>query len=249
MARSIATCLCFNLAIKSIKYFMITKQNKQNCANSTPNFSFYENFNGQYHKIDEIADLIPKFKMFYYAEKEKDLSRSAIKIINDFNAQIAPLTFFPWERQYRLWRKKWDAELLALKGYQEQQKGICQIVRIKDGRNAMIVPTEKSLEYGADTLAGELINDAMSILKSDQDNEELYKDEIIVKRRNYVLNVFNHVTKSVHGKEALRLKSNTGRRETMGFLMNLMNLATAGKISNNDLAILKNSTNTNNTHS
>jgi hypothetical protein len=210
-------------------------------TSNTKKFSFYENFDGHYHKINEIRDLIPQFKAFYYAEKRREPGRSAIKIINDFNAQIAPLTFFPWEKQYRLWRKKWDTELLALEGYQEQQKEVRQLIKVRDEQNALVVPADETLENGAKTLAGELLNDAMSILKKDQDEEGLYEDDIIVKRRNYVLNVYNYITKSAHSKEALRLKSNADKRETMGFLMDLMSLATAGKMSAEDLALLKNS--------
>ena len=210
-------------------------------TSNTKKFSFYENFDGCYHKVNEIRDLIPQFKDFYCAVKRKEPRKSAIKIINDYNTQIVPLTFFPWEKQYRLWRKKWDAELMAIQGYREEQKEIRQLIKVKDEQNALITPTDESLEAGAKTLGGELLNDAMSILKKDQEEEELYEDEIIVKRRNYVLNVFNYITKSVHGKEALRLKSNAEKRETMGFLMNLMSHATAGKMTDNELELLKQS--------
>ena len=219
----------------------ITDRNIPVQTSNTRKFSFYENFDGHYHKINEIRDLIPQFKVFYYAEKRKDPGWSAIKIINDFNAQIAPLTFFPWEKQYRLWRKKWDAELLAIQGYQEQQKEVHQLIKVRDEQNAMVVPADDALENGAKTLAGELLNDAMGILKKDQEDEELYEDDIIIKRRNYVLNVYNYITRSAHSKEALRLKSNADKRESMGFLMDLMSRATAGKMTDEELALLKNS--------
>jgi hypothetical protein len=202
-------------------------------------FSFYENFDGNYHKIAELRELIPQFKAFYYTEKRKDPSMSAIKIINAYNAQIAPLTFFPWEKQYKLWRKKWDAELLAIEGYKEEQKEIRELIQVRDKKNVLVVPSDESLEAGAKTLAGELLNDAMDILKKDQADEELYEDEVIIKRRNYVLNVYNYVTKSAHSKEALRLKSNSEKRESISFLMNLMSLATAGKITDDEMNTLE----------
>ena len=136
-----------------------------------PKFSFYEGFDGRYHKIGELRDLIPQFKSFYYAERRKEPGRSAIKIINDFNTQITPLTFFPWEKQYRLWRKRWDAELLAIEGYQEQQKEVRQLIKVRDEQNALLVPSDESLEAGTRTLAGELLNDALVILKKDQAEE------------------------------------------------------------------------------
>lgn len=212
--------------------------------NTKKKFSFYENFDGHYHKIGELKELIPQFKVFYYTERRKDPQRSAIKIINDFNRQIIPLTFFPWEKQYRLWRKKWDAELIAEKSYNEQQREIRQIIKLRDEQNEVIVPDEYALEVGTQTLAGELLNDAMGILKRDQENEDSYDEEILVKRRSYILNVFNYITRAVQGKEALKLKSNADKRETLGFLTTLINRSTAGKITDEEMTLLKRSVNT-----
>lgn len=215
--------------------------NIQSENGNTKRFSFYENFDGHYHKIGELKELIPQFKMFYYAEKRKEPERSAIKIINDFNGQITPLTFFPWEKQYRSWRKKWDAELIAEQSYKQQQREMRQIIKLRDEQNAVIVPDEYALEVGTHTLAGELLNDAMDILKRDQENEDSYNEEILVKRRSYILNVFNYVTKAVHGKEALKLKSNADKRGTFGFLAALINRSTAGKITDDEMTLLKQS--------
>lgn len=207
-----------------------------------PKFSFYEGFDGKYHKVGDIQELIPQFKAFYYAERRKEAGRSAIKIINDFNKEIAPFTFFPWEKQYRLWRKKWDTELLAEQGLKEEQRKLRQIIKVRDEQNALIVPDEYALQTGAHTLAGELLNDAMEILKRDQESEDAYKDEIIVKRRNYVLNVFNYVMKASHSKEALNLKANADKRQTADFMMTILNRATAGKLTGEDIELLRAST-------
>ena len=205
----------------------------------TTKFSFYEDFDGNYHKVGEIRDLIPQFKAFYLAERRREPERSAIKIINDFNKSIAPFTFFPWEKQYRLWRKKWDVQLLAEQGYREEQRTTRQLIKMQDEQKALIVPDEYALEAGARTLAGELLNDAIGILKQDQESEESYEDDIIVKRRNYVLNVFNYVIKASHGKEALNIKSNADKRETANFMMNILNRATAGKLTDDEMGLLR----------
>jgi hypothetical protein len=219
----------------------MTEQDRTIQTSNTKRFSFYENFDGRYHKVGEIRELIPQFKAFYYGERRTNAQKSAIKIINEFNHQIAPLTFFPWEKQYRLWRKKWDAELIAEQGYQQQQRGMRQIIKLRDEQNTVIVPDEHSLEVGTKTLAGELLNDAIDILKGDQENGNAFDEEILVKRRSYVLNVFNYVTKAVQGKEALNIKSNAEKRETLGFLTTLINRSTAGKITADEMALLKQS--------
>lgn len=215
------------------------EDSKAQMNTKTNKFSFYEDFDGKYHKVGEIRDLIPQFKLFYLTERRREPERSAIKIINDFNKQIAPFTFFPWEKQYRLWRKKWDAQLLAERGYREEQRAARQIIKMQDERNAVIVPDEYALEAGAHTLAGELLNDALGILKQDQESEDSYEDDIIVKRRNYVLNVFNYVTKASHGKQSLNVKTNSEKRETASFMMTILNRATAGKLTSDEIQLLK----------
>ncbi len=210
--------------------------------NPKAKFSFYEGFDGHYHKVGELRELIPQFRAFYLAERRKEATKSAIKIINEFNQSIAPLTFFPWEKQYRLWRKKWDAELIAERGYREEQRAIRQLVHLQDEQKAMIVPDEYALESGARTLGGELLNDALSILKRDQESEDAYDDDIIVKRRNYVLNVFNYVMRATHNKEALNLKSNAEKRETADFMMTLLKSARAGKLTEDEMQLIRAST-------
>ncbi|MEJ0053160.1 MAG: hypothetical protein WDN10_00305 [bacterium] len=209
-----------------------------------PIFSFYEGFDGKYQRVGELRELLPSFRAFYLAERRKEPDRSAIRIINDFNKSIAPFTFFPWEKQYRLWRKKWDAELLAEQGYKQEQRELRQIIKVRDEQNAAIVPDAQTLEMGASTLAGELLNDAMDILKRDQDDESSYDDDIIVKRRNYVLNVFNYVMRAAHSKESLNIKSNADKRETATFMMNILNRAMAGKMSEKDMTMLRASVST-----
>ncbi len=217
------------------------EQNRTIQNGNTKRFSFYENFDGHYQKIGELKELIPQFKAFYYAERRRDPQRSAIKIINDFNRQIAPLTFFPWEKQYRLWRKKWDAELIAEQSFKQQERETHQLIKLRDEQNAVIVPDEYTLEVGAQTLAGELLNDAMGILKRDQESEDAFEEEILIKRRSYVLNVFNYVIRAVHGKEALKIKSNAEKRETLGFLTALINRSTTGRITPEEMQLLKQS--------
>lgn len=204
-------------------------------------FSFYEGFDGKYHKVGEIQGLIPQFKEFYFTERRQEPEKSAIKIINDFNKQISPLTFFPWEKQYRLWRKKWDAILLAENGYREEQKKVRQLIQLKDTQGVDVVPNEYALEAGTNTLAGELLNDAIGMLKADQTDSDLYEEEILIKRRSYILNVFNYVNRAVQGKESLKLKSNADKRETLGFLTEMINRSAAGQITPNEFKMMRES--------
>ena len=85
-----------------------------------------------------------------------------------------------------------------------------------------------------------LINDAVKQLQDDANLEEIYSSDELIKRKSYALNVFAHVTRNVQGKEALKIKKSAETRETAGFLLNLLNAAKAGKMTENDMTVLKN---------
>lgn len=201
-----------------------------------------------YMRIAELRDYIPKFKEFYYEKKLESPKRSAIDILNAFNEIIKPARFYPYTTQYRLWRKKWDIEIQGKLMGVELAMTVpeVKVVKTRDDQNVMIVPGDSELEQGAKTLGGELMNDAMTMLKGDQQNEEFYDDEVLIKRRNYVLNVFNFVMRAVNQKEALAIKRQAEKRETASFLMDLVRRSTAGKITQEELDLMKNSIKPNN---
>ena len=203
--------------------------------------SWYKNFDGHFNKLAEIRDLIPKFKEFYYEKKMEDQSWTSTRLIDAFNDIIAPQKFFPTGDMYRRWRKNWDDDITKKIFGMKLSKVDEKIVRTRNERNELLVPNENQLEQGAKTLAGELMNDAMNILQKDQVQEELYDDETIIKRRHYVLNVFNYVMRAVQNKQALNIRVKAEQRETAGFLMDLVRRSTAGKITDNEMTLLKES--------
>lgn len=109
-----------------------------------------------------------------------------------------------------------------------------QIVATRDSDANLVAPQENDLEQGLRTLAGELTNDAISVLHQDQ-KLGLYD----VKRRLYCATVLAHVTKSVHGSASLRLKASAEKRENAGFLMNLLSKAAAGTLTDEEMKVLK----------
>jgi len=194
---------------------------------------------GHFQKIGEIRDLIPQFKKFYYEIKKKTKQKySSIKIITEFQDVIDPETFCPFPNQYQMWRRKWDLDI-SDQLYNEKHGGAPdkRVVKFVEEE----APSESDLELGTKTLAGELINDAARILKKDQELEEIFTPDELMKRRTYILNVMTHVTKLVQGKEGLKLKASANQRENAGFLMDLLRQASSGTISPETIAILKGS--------
>jgi len=207
-------------------------------------FKYYEkDFDGRYMKLNEIREFIPQFKEYYYEKKLENPDLASRKIINNFNDVIAPSIFHPYTQQFQRWRKRWDEDIMSrLEGarvYLDSPE--VKAIQTRDKRNNLLIPSEGELNSGAKNLAGELMNDAMTMLKSDQQNEDLYEDEVLIKRRHYVLSVFNYVIRAVNAKEALSIKKNQEKRETAGFLMDLVRRSTAGGISIKDMSLLKNS--------
>jgi len=211
--------------------------------------SYYgERFTG-YQRIDAVRDLIPAFKDLYYQRMVENKETRITHVLKEFNNIIAEegRTFFPNTALVRSWKKKWDRDILEKRGMMlediKAEKHVQQVMKTRNSGNTGVVdyvaPSHETLEEGLQTLGGELLNDAMQMLRDDQMNEDIYESDELVKRKGYVVNVFGHVTKMVHGKAALMLKASQEKRENAGFLMDLMRQATAGKMSAEEIAALK----------
>lgn len=211
--------------------------------------SYGERFEGKYSKIADIADLLPAFKELYYDHKLKDGNYPLYKILREFNETICypnDQTFFPYPNQLRTWRRKWDADIIQ-KLHNEslvisESKDVAQIVKTRqDNQQILGLTSDQEIEMGTRTLAGELLNDSLQMLKDDQDMEEIYSQDVLLKRRNYVLNVFGFVSKFSVQKATLMLKASEEKRNNASFLMDLLASAAAGKITPEQLDVLKGS--------
>ncbi len=214
---------------------------------------FGESFQG-YMKITEYVDLVPAFKDYYYAAKVKDQNETLKNIVLGFNEEVCkPMErlFHPSMSQMRGWRKKWDLDIanqMFDKGIEMdmeliERKSVQQLIKTRDEDRRLVLGAadDNQLEAGVRTLGGELLNDAMQMLRDDQELEEIYDAETLIKRRSYIVNVFAHATRLVHGKAALMLKASEEKRNTAGFLMSLLAKATSGKMTDEEMALLKTS--------
>lgn len=201
----------------------------------------------KFDRVSDYKDLLSTFKEFYYEKKILDFKNTGGDIIREFNEKVCyPMsrTFFPYTNQYKGWRAKWDRDILEKKevGGLElmEQPMVLQVIKSRNADNDIMLgaPKDEELEAGTRTLAGELTNDAIKMLRDDQALEEIHSTDELMKRRNYIVNVFSHVTKLVHGKAALMLKASAEKRENAGFLMSLLARASAGKMTDEELDLL-----------
>ena len=205
-----------------------------------------ERFQG-YMKLEECRKLIPSFKDFYYTKRAMDEACGMEVIVRLFDIEYCEprgLMFFPSRQNLRKWIDKWDADIknqLAVGKALDKRPEVIQLARTRDADDKLLAeaPMDQTLEGGLRTLAGELMNDAVTMLREDQANPEIYEDEVLVKRKNYVVNVFGHITKMVQGKAALLLKASEEKRANAGFLMDLLAKAQSGKLTDGDISMLK----------
>lgn len=212
--------------------------------------SYYGQEFKHFNRVGELVGLLPQFKEFYYTTRIKDPKASIPDMMKAFNKTYAypdGLTFYPYITQLRSWRTKWDRDILAKKMEMKEEdvalvpaREVRQLIKTRqDGNVVLGAPADEDLEAGVRTLGGELLNDALQMLKDDQELEEMYDGETLIKRRNYVLNVLSHTTRLVHGKQALLLKASQEKRENANFLMNLLAKASAGKMSDDEVEMLE----------
>ena len=213
--------------------------------------SYYGEKFTTYMKIGELNDLIPVFKDYYYDKRIKEPTIGLTKVVKAFNEDVSypqDKKFHPYTSQLRLWVRKWNADILEQQFQMKeegkdlqvmQRKHIQQIIKTRNDEGLILSPDDNSLEAGVRTLGGELLNDAMQMLKDDQALDEVYEDDTLIKRRNYIVGVFGHVNKLVQGKAALMLKASEEKRNNAGFIVNLIEMATSGKLSDEKMAMLR----------
>ena len=202
----------------------------------------------RYMQIGQYRDLIPAFKELYYTRMVADSKTKLTHVLREFNAEVNEegRLFHPNTTVVRNWKKKWDKDILEKKGMQlamvDSKKHVQQVLktRAKDGAvREYVAPEYETLEAGLQTFGGELMNDAMQMLRNDQELEDIYDSDELVKRKNYTVNVFAHVIKLVHGKATIQLKASQEKRENASFLMELMRKSTAGKMTVEEIQALK----------
>lgn len=203
----------------------------------------------RYMKVDEYRHLLPAFKEHYYECRIKDPKSTITHIIRSFNEDIKhqELGFFPYPNAYRGWRKKWDKDLLEKRGQKmaviDTKKNIQQVLKTRNASESGVIeyatPSYESLEETLQTFGGELLNDAMTQMRNDQDLEDMFESDELMRRKNHVLNVFSHVTKMVHSKASLMLKTSEEKRNNASFLMDLMKKSTSGQMTVEEIQALK----------
>lgn len=204
--------------------------------------SFY--WRPHYSKVEELRDLIPRFKEFYYQKKQENPDLREKDVMDAFDIELSgsKREFNPWPSTLRGWRKRWDADIaLKMRDAKALLRPEQRMIQTRNDEGALIIPDDGQMEGAAMNLGAELMNDAMTMLKGDQMNEDLYEDEVLIKRRNYALNVFNFVMRSVHSKSALKLKANQEKRETASWLMDMVRASAAGKITKEDFQLMRDS--------
>lgn len=203
----------------------------------------------RYQKIEEYRHLLPAFKDYYYECRIKNPKCTIASITRGFNDAIEheEVGFFPYSNALRNWRKKWDKDILEKKGMQlakiDTKKNVQQVLKTRNANESGVIqyatPSYESLEETLQTFGGELLNDAMTQMRNDQDLEDMYDSDELMRRKNHVLNVFSHVTKMVHSKAALMLKTSEEKRNNASFLMDLMKKSTSGQMTVEEIQALK----------
>lgn len=209
--------------------------------------AFFEGF----QKTELIKDQILLFKEYYYKKRSENVQLPIMEICRMYNEEMLYpefKIFHPFPNTAMTWQKKWDYDIAQkiqknLAVADSKNKAIEGLVTTRDEFNQLIIqpPADHSLESAVRTLAGELINDALSMLREDQALEEMYDPEVLVKRRNHIVNVLHKAGGFIHEKENLRIKSSEEKRNTAGFLLELLAKASAGTITKEEMALLKSS--------
>lgn len=199
----------------------------------------------KYRKLEELRPYVAEFKEYYYQRMLAQAAANPQSVLNDFNKDHPDYMFWPYAPQYRKWQNMWNIDINAKRSGMSLAPIVSKnLVTVRDKLGGLIAPPPTSdIEAGSRTLAGELMNDAMSMLEDDKKRgDELYTDDILIKRRKYILSVYNFVSRNSMSAEMLNIKKQENTRENTNFLMDLLRRSTAGKISKEEMSLLRSST-------
>jgi len=202
----------------------------------TAGIAYYgESFAG-YTPKEQIIAMIPAFKQCYFEIKKNNAKPKIKAVLTEFNRQSYPQVFHIDPNKASKLLKKWDIEFeeRQSQAYIDEQRRA-----IKEQDDIQLSYTDEALERGTRTLSGELLNDAMMMLKEDQQNQDEMNNNDLLNRRKYITNVLSSVTRLVHGKATLALKASEEKRNNASFLMTILSKATAGTLSNNEVSLLE----------
>lgn len=202
----------------------------------SPNFmrglrEYGSEFSG-FTTVKDTVSLLPHFKKFYYLKREEQPEMTTTLIVLAFNKQIAPAQFFPNFQRLKAWTTTWDDDIT-------ERKRKADLALSEPNQDAHLVPEDSELEMGVRTLGGELIADALGMLKSDKMNDEGLDEGERMRRRSHILNVFGFATRMTQGNAALALKKSEDKRATASFLMDLLKGASSGSMSLETIQDLK----------
>lgn len=226
------------------------KEPKANKINVVGLAMYGEKFT-HFQKREELLETIPLFKEYYYQVKSADFHKKVTPMLREFNEVMCypeGKAFHPTSSMVQHWRKKWDRDLmLRAKGLSvgfdpDISAATIELVKVRSESGEMVAPEESELEKGVRVLGGELVNDAMTMLKDDQEMPEILSESGLIRRRNYVVDVFANITKQLHGNATLQLKRSQETRENAGFLMSLLSKASSGELTDEQLGLLEGTT-------
>lgn len=202
----------------------------------------------RYTRVDEYKDLLPIFREYYLSHRK--LGWSKRELMSNFRIDITePLDriFLPPSQEVDKFIKKWEREI-----YVEQQRkklektdaitlaahptdSLLPPSTLTDPEAVKVEVKRRDIEESLKTLSEMLVEDATKVIQNADDDVD---DELLVKKKNYALNVARHLIAGVQKDKLIALKKNADTRDSAHFLMGLMSKAMAGKLSGDELEIL-----------
>ena len=199
-----------------------------------------------YDTLDEVSDLIDPFKKFYIREKpfhakRGDLIRAWKEKVLDETGRT--FNVYP-NAMYRI-MDKLDKQLAKNPKYRLEDdmtpKETDVVAHNAQFRGAEVKKKRfapATLEDGTMSLAESLLLDAKNLL--DETNESAEDDEEVrIKKKGHVLNVFRHVAGVIQKGQMIDLKKKKEAREGAGFILDLIAKAQAGELTAEGMELMR----------
>jgi hypothetical protein len=175
-------------------------------------------------ELPDIKHLVPVFRDYFYGLYSQYPDITIEQAVQQFITKLPPgVIFHPSPNLLQVWNVQWKENA----DYMAKIPTVC--------------PDDGYLDSGIRTLAGELLIDAHSTLREASNPAEDITPRDRVGMKRYVTSILQTITTMVHGKARIMLQASSEKRENASFAVDLLQKATSGKLTSEDITLLRES--------
>lgn len=196
---------------------------------------------GVWSKVGDLMPHLAAFKAYYMAKRYSHGGKQSSfrALVDGYNATLPTPAIFPRNNWLMARAEEWDDQAMDAIGRKPTEAPTALTPQEQHSVELSAAidrpkPPVRSQESRLGTLGDALLDDALVSIQITSDDPE-----IALKQKTYALNVYNYVTRNKLKQREIDIKEGAGKLANAGFMLDLLNAAATGKLTAENLALLK----------